>query len=103
MAIPFCSRNISSSAEPVRVGSLLVRIVLNTGSAKRTDVFYVKNVPAWERIHRVLMRMTGPAFAAMHWSESGMAGVMGVMLAMTGHFGFCPRCAVVGRKLVKEA
>ena len=77
MAIPYRSRNISCSAEPVRVGSLLVRIVLNTGSAKRTDVFYVKNVPAWERILGVLMGMTGPAFAAMNWSESGMAGVMG--------------------------
>ena len=91
MAIPFCSRNISSSAEPFRVGSLLVRIVLNTGSAKRTDVFCVKNVPARERILRVLMGMTGPAFATMNWSESGMAGVMGVvMLAMTGDFGLCP-------------
>ena len=50
------------------------------------------------------MGMTGPAFAAVNWSESGMAGVMeGVMLAMTGHFGLCPRGAVVGRKLVKEA
>ncbi|MEO7886447.1 MAG: DUF2892 domain-containing protein [Polaromonas sp.] len=71
-------------------------------------MFYVKNVPAWERILRVLIGMAGLAFAAMNWGASGIAvagvivGVMGAMLAMTGLFGFCPMCALVGRKLDKK-
>ena len=54
-------------------------------------MLYVKNVPTWERILRVLMGMAGLAFAAMNWGISGMAvgiGAMGAMLAMTGLFGF---------------
>lgn len=71
-------------------------------------MFYVKNVPTWERILRLLMGMAGIAFAAMYWGTSGMAvfgvimGAMGAMLAMTGLFGFCPMCAMVGRKLDKK-
>ena len=45
-------------------------------------MFYVKNVPTWERIVR---------------------NVMGAILSMTGLFGFCPMCAMVGRKLDKGA
>jgi Protein of unknown function (DUF2892) len=40
----------------------------------------------------------------MNWGSSGLAvglGVMGAMLAMTGLVGFCPMCAMVGRKLDK--
>ncbi len=68
-------------------------------------MFYVKNVPVWERILRVLIGMASLAFAAMNWGVSGMAvgvGATGVMLAMTGLFGFCPMCALVGRKLDKK-
>ncbi|MCX7173583.1 MAG: DUF2892 domain-containing protein [Proteobacteria bacterium] len=68
-------------------------------------MFYVKNVPTWERVLRVVMGMMALAFAAMNWGVSGLAvgmGIMGAMLAMTGLFGFCPMCAMVGRKLEKE-
>ena len=67
-------------------------------------MFYVKNVPAWERILRLVMGLMALAFAAMNWGVSGLAvgiGVMGAMLAMTGLLGFCPMCAMVGRKLDK--
>lgn len=43
-------------------------------------------------------------FAAMNWGSSNLAvgaGIMGAMLAMTGLVGFCPMCAMVGRKLDK--
>lgn len=68
-------------------------------------MFYVKNVPTWERILRVSMGLTGLAYAAMNWGASGLAvsiGIMGAMLAMTGLFGFCPMCAMVGRKRDKR-
>lgn len=67
-------------------------------------MFYVKNVPNWERILRVIMGLISLGYAVMNWSGSALAigvGVMGAMLAMSGLFGFCPMCAMVGRKLDK--
>lgn len=67
-------------------------------------MFYVKNVPTWERVLRLLMGMAALAFAGMNWGVSSLgvgAGVVGAMLAMTGLMGFCPMCAMVGRKLDK--
>lgn len=68
-------------------------------------MFYVKNVPNWERALRLIMGVMALVFAAMNWGSSGLAvgaGIMGAMLAMTGLFGFCPMCAMVGRKLDKR-
>lgn len=68
-------------------------------------MLYIKNVPNWERAVRVIMGMLAIAFAAMNWGVSGISvgvGVAGAMLAMTGFVGFCPMCAMVGRKLDKR-
>lgn len=68
-------------------------------------MFYVKNVPLWERGLRLLIGVMALSFAAMNWGSSGWAvgaGVIGAMLAMTGLVGFCPMCAMVGRKLDKR-
>lgn len=68
-------------------------------------MFYVKNLPNWERILRVIMGIMSLAYAGMNWGVSGLAvgmGIMGAVLAMTGLMGFCPMCAMVGRKLNKE-
>lgn len=68
-------------------------------------MFYVKNLPTWERILRVVMGVMSLAYAAMSWGGSPLAvgmGLIGAVLAMTGMFGFCPMCAMVGRKLKKE-
>lgn len=67
-------------------------------------MFYVKNLPAWEQILRVIMGLMGLGYAALNWGESGLViglGLMGVMFAVTGLFGFCPMCAMIGRKLDK--
>ena len=67
-------------------------------------MFYVKNVPTWERVLRIVMGLLALGFAAIHWSGSPVAigaGVVGAVLSMTGLFGFCPMCAMVGRKLDK--
>ena len=69
-------------------------------------MFYVKNVPTWERVARIIMGLMALGFAVMNWGGSPLAigaGVMGAVLSMTGLFGFCPMCAMVGRKLDKRA
>lgn len=64
-------------------------------------MFYVKNVPGWERVLRVLAGLLAAAFG---WFMLG--GAAGVALALgaagivgSGLFGFCPMCALVGRRL----
>jgi hypothetical protein len=68
------------------------------------SMLYVKNVPGWERALRIVMGLAGLAVAAMNWGSAPLAvgaGLMGAMLALTGLFGFCPMCAMVGRKPAK--
>ena len=88
-----------------RVGlSSFPRAVLKPNLSKEIDIFYVKNVPTWERVLRVVMGLLALGFAAIHWGGSPVAigaGVAGAVLSMTGLFGFCPMCAMVGRKLDK--
>ncbi len=65
-------------------------------------MFYVKNVPGWERALRVLMGVGLEATAIVHFGSTPMGwavGAAGAMAAMSGLFGFCPACALVGRKL----
>ena len=66
-------------------------------------MFYVKNVPSWERALRVVVGV-----AAVVWSVLALDGWWGALAAlsaagivMSGLFGFCPACAMVGRKLDK--
>ena len=65
-------------------------------------MFYRKNLPGWERTMRVV---GGTAMVACGLvGLSGMpidyliAGV-GLVTVLTGFVGFCPMCAMVGRKL----
>lgn len=76
-----------------------------TNGSKEINMFYVKNVPNWERILRIVMGLMALGYAAMNWGSplAVGAGVMGAVLSMTGLFGFCPMCAMVGRKLDKGA
>jgi hypothetical protein len=69
-------------------------------------MFYVKNIPAWERVVRTAGGVAALGFAAANWGVSGIAvgmGVMGAVLLMTGMMGFCPMCAMAGRKLAPKA
>jgi hypothetical protein len=66
-------------------------------------MFYVKNVPTWERVLRVIAGL--PVVA---WSVLALGGLWGTVaalsaagIALSGLFGFCPACAMVGRKLDK--
>lgn len=65
-------------------------------------MFYTKNVPGWERALRIVMGLLGLGLAGMNWDGSLITvgiGIMGATLAVSGLFGFCPMCAMVGRKL----
>jgi hypothetical protein len=99
---------ISASANRFGVSSPLSFRGLSsyTNGSKEITMFYVKNVPAWERIVRIVMGLMALGFTAMNWGGSPLAigaGTMGAMLSMTGLIGFCPMCAMVGRKLDKGA
>jgi hypothetical protein len=65
-------------------------------------MLYVKNVPGWERVVRLGMGagLLGAAVIYFGASPTGWSvGGLGAMAAMSGLFGFCPACAMVGRKL----
>ena len=65
-------------------------------------MFYRKNLPAWERAMRVIA-----GIAMIAWGLIGFPGLplgygiiaSGAVTILTGFFGFCPMCAMVGRKL----
>ncbi|MGO4381261.1 YgaP family membrane protein [Pseudoduganella sp. RAF53_2] len=66
-------------------------------------MFYVKNVPGWERVLRVIVGL-----AVVAWSLLALGGTWGAIIALSaagivasGLFGFCPACALVGRRLDK--
>ena len=69
------------------------------------SAFYVKNVPGWERALRLVLGGGAAAFALysfpgpMGWLLAGSAAG----IAVTGLVGFCPMCAMVGRRLDKKA
>jgi hypothetical protein len=67
-------------------------------------MLYLKtNLPGWERALRVAM---GVVIATMAYQFAVTAlgswiGIgMGIMLAVTGFVGFCPMCAMVGRRSI---
>ncbi|WP_330082589.1 DUF2892 domain-containing protein [Methylocystis iwaonis] len=65
-------------------------------------MFYVKNLPNWERAMRVVMGLVLIAIAIVYLGKTAMgfgAGPMGVVAAMSGMMGFCPACALAGRRL----
>ena len=65
-------------------------------------MFFQKNLPLWERALRICLGVVvaalgftsapGPMIA---WLAYGAAA----LLACTGFIGFCPMCAVAGRRL----
>ena len=65
-------------------------------------MFYRKNLPGWERTIRAVGGVVMIAYGLF-----GMPGTMagyviagaGTVAILTGFFGFCPMCALVGRRL----
>jgi hypothetical protein len=68
-------------------------------------MFYVKNVPGWERLLRVVAGLIVIAIGLKFLD--GMTGIVvaasAAGIVVSGLVGFCPMCAMVGRKLDKRA
>lgn len=65
-------------------------------------MLYVKNVPTAERVIRVMMgvALLGGALVWLGPTTGGwVVGAMGMMAAVSGLIGWCPMCAMAGRKL----
>jgi hypothetical protein len=66
-----------------------------------STAIYAKNLPVWERVLRIGLSGTAIALAlalmAPPWSFAVAASAVG--FALTGLVGFCPACALVGRRL----
>ena len=71
-------------------------------------MFYSKNLPAWERVARVVAGIVMALCGFMAPGLAGTAAGQGVAAAgaatlLTGFFGFCPACAMVRRRLKTQA
>ena len=67
-------------------------------------MFYTKNLSTLKRIIRVTIGIAALAYVYQNWGVSNYGVVIGLaaaMLAMTGLFGYCPMCAMVGKKTIK--
>lgn len=66
-------------------------------------MLYVKNVPAWERAIRVIMGIALLGYGAVVWRNNMslvyLLMASGVVMLLTGFIGFCPMCALAGRRL----
>jgi len=65
------------------------------------SALYVKNVPGWERAVRIIVALAvaigGLAVVPAPWNWTLVAA--GIGLGLSGVIGFCPACALVGRRL----
>ncbi len=72
-------------------------------------MFYAKNLPAFERVLRIAVGV-GLTFCGMLYLKGASGGFWGLVLAasgvgvvLTGFLGFCPFCALAGRKQDKNS
>lgn len=65
-------------------------------------MIYTKNVPATERVIRALAGFALIAFGLMAMRGAPLGYILaasGVVAALTGFVGFCPMCALAGRRI----
>jgi hypothetical protein len=67
-------------------------------------VFYAKNLASWERAVRLVLSaaVVGGAFVTLASPTSWIVATSALGFAATGLIGFCPVCAVAGRRLGKR-
>jgi hypothetical protein len=66
-------------------------------------MLYRKNLPGWERLARSIagaaMIAAGLLWPGLAWTMPGtLVAASGLVAILTGFFGFCPACAMVGRR-----
>ena len=69
-------------------------------------MFFQKNLPVWERLVRLCLGLlvAGLGYVAAPASVIAWLGyASGAVLAVTGFIGFCPMCALVGRRLKRSS
>jgi len=62
-------------------------------------MLFVKNLPTWERLVRIagaLAIAVAVPFLAAPWTY--VAGLSAATFALTAFVGYCPMCAMVGRR-----
>jgi hypothetical protein len=67
-------------------------------------MLYQKNLPMWERAVRVVaaIAMLACGLIGLQGMAIGyLVAATGVVTALTGFFGFCPACAMGGRRPLK--
>lgn len=66
--------------------------------------FYAKNLSSRERALRLVLSavVVGGAFVTLASPTSWMVAASALGFAVTGLIGFCPACAVAGRRLGKQ-
>jgi hypothetical protein len=72
---------------------------------RKAYMFYQKNLPVWERILRVaagIMVIVAALFVPLAPWMRGLVIVSALAFAFFGFIGFCPACALYGRKLDKK-
>jgi hypothetical protein len=99
--IIFCAATPAPGLRPLVWVNAPLRRVMNRSAE---PMWYRKNVGAWERAARLigggLMLICG--VIALHASPLGLLlSGAGVMTLITGVFGYCPACAIAGRKPLK--
>jgi hypothetical protein len=65
-------------------------------------MFYRKNLPGWERAMRVVAGLVLVAWGLIGFPAAALGYLIaagGAVAILTGFFGFCPMCVMVGRKL----
>jgi hypothetical protein len=69
------------------------------------SAFFVKNVPNWERAVRILTAIVVVAFGLLVLASpwNWIVALGGIGFGFTGVIGFCPACAMVGRRLAKRS
>ena len=68
-------------------------------------MFFKKNLPVWERVLRTVGGLAMSVWGYSHFSGSPLGFVFaasGAITVLTGFIGFCPMCALVGRKLKSQ-
>lgn len=66
--------------------------------------FFIKNIPPWERALRFLIGLAAVALGIVLGGPVGwIALASGAMFTTTAVFGFCPMCALVGRRLASKS